>query len=444
MYCCIHVPDFPSQASLIDCGYRFSPRVEATAPGTIIIDLSGTERLLGDRKSIAQRIRTHVAECGFESNVSIASNPDAAHCAAKGFTGITIIPAGQEARRLGPLPVEVLELESDVQEVLESWGITDFKSFAALPTIPLTERLGQRGLHLQRLAQGAVMRELVPAERPASFEECEELEEAVELLEPLSFILNRVLEQLMRRLVQRSLATDHIEVELTLELHSDVDIKAATSTATTVTQYQRTIKLPVPTQDPKVFLKLVQLDLAAHPPNAPVKKVRIEAIPARLRLTQMGLFQPLAPEPAKLEITLARLRAVVGEQDAEGRSHVGFAMTTDTHRPDSFQVLPFSPKRKDVPGAASTQLALRVFRPPVIARVEITAEVPAWISFEGRRGKIAHALGPWRGAGEWWDAAGSWLRDEWDIRMDVDGQTALYRIYRDVANQQWFVRGMYD
>jgi protein ImuB len=444
MFACIHVPDFADGASLLDCAYCFSPRVEATSPGTIIIDLSGTERLFGNYKIIAQRIHTQVQQCGFESDVSIASNPDAAHYAAKGFAGITIIPAGQEAQRLGPLPVDVLELEPDIQDILDSWGITDFKSLAALPPIPLTERLGQRGLHLQRLAQGAFIRELVPAEPPASFEECEELEEAVELLEPLTFILNRLLEQLMHRLVQRALATDHIEVDLTLELHADVDLRAATVSTIGVTQYQRTVKLPVPTQDAKALLKLVQLDLAAHPPHAPVKKIRIEAIPARARLTQMGLFQPLAPEPAKLEITLARLRAVVGEQDAEERGHVGFPMITDTHRPDSFRVLPFNPKRKDAPGITSTRLALRVFRPPVLARVEVNADVPVWISFDGRRGKIVHALGPWRGAGEWWDAAGAWLHDEWDIRMDVDGQTALYRIYRDITNQQWFVQGLYD
>ena len=66
-----------------------------------------------------------------------------------------------------------------------------------------------------------------------------------------------------------------------------------------------------------MLLKLAQLDLAAHPPHAPVKKIKIEAIPARIRFTQAGLFQPLAPEPAKLEITMARIRAVVGETDSQ-------------------------------------------------------------------------------------------------------------------------------
>ena len=112
-----------------------------------------------------------------------------------GFQGITVIDPGDEARRLGTLPVEVLGLEADALETLHAWGIRTFKSLAALPTIPLTERLGQYGLHLQRLAQGAVMRELVPASLPESFQESTELEEPVELLEPLAFVVNRLLDQ---------------------------------------------------------------------------------------------------------------------------------------------------------------------------------------------------------------------------------------------------------
>jgi protein ImuB len=82
-------------------------------------------------------------------------------------------------------------------------------------------------------------------------------------------------------------------------------------------EYQRTLKLAAPSQDVKVLLKLLHLDLSAHPPEAPIKKITVEAFPARLRSVQAGLFQPLAPEPAKLEITLARLRDVVGAEDGQ-------------------------------------------------------------------------------------------------------------------------------
>jgi protein ImuB len=439
----IQADEDSAQGVLLDCAYRFSPRLETTSTGTVIIDLAGSERLLGDDKTVSAAILECVAEQGFECNVSIAANPDAALCAACGFAGITIIPAGDEARRLSCLPIEVLQPEPETLDVLLAWGIQDFKALAALPSIPLTERLGQYGLHLQRLAQGAVMRELVPAEPPAVFQECAELEESVELLEPLSFVLNRLLEQLIERLRARSLATDQIEIELLLEVHSDRDLNTMLSDAGEVF-HRRTIRLPVPTQDAKLLLKLLQLDLAAHSPHAPIKKIRIEAIPTRIRFTQAGLFQPLAPEPARLEVTLARLRAIVGEQSADGSHHVGFPSIVDSHCPDSFQVLPFSEARSK-PLPIAVRLALRMFRPAVPLRVELSAkQAPVWIGFGRKRGRVIHAAGPWRGGGKWWDATGEWLRDEWDVHIKIDEKAALYRIYRDLHTGKWFVEGMYD
>ena len=432
-----------AQAELIDAAYNFSPRIEATSLGTTILDLSGSERLLGTGKSIAQSILSEVTNRGFESNVAIADNPDTAHYAARGFKEITVIGPGDEAHSLSKLPVEVLGVEPDVLDVLDAWGISDFKSLAALPSIELTERLGQYGLHLQQLARGAAMRELVPAALPASFQESTELDEPIALLEPLAFALNRLLEHLMERLVERSLATDHIDIELTLEVHSDRDINGPVC-CSAPSVYQRTVKLPVPTQDGKVLLKLAQLDLAAHPPHAPVKKIKIEAIPARIRFTQTGLFQPLAPEPAKLEITMARLRAVVGEADSQNRNLVGFPALLDSNRPDHFHVVPPSAKQGD--GAEpSTRLALRRFRPVIPARVEVSAEqTPVWIGFSQRKGRVICASGPWRSGGQWWDAAGEWLREEWDINLTIDGYPALYRIFRDLATRNWFVEGIYD
>jgi protein ImuB len=431
-----------AQAALIDCGYNFSPHIEVTNPGTVIIDLIGSERLMGTGKTIAQLILGEVTKHGFESNVSIAANPDTAHYAARGFKGITIIEPSHEAQRLGALPVEVLGLEPDIQDVLHAWGIRTIKALAALPSIELTERLGQYGLHLQRLARGTVMRELVPDALPPTFQESTELEEPVDLLEPVAFVLNSLLEQIMNRLIERSLATDQIEIELMLELNSDRDVSAPVR-CTTLTAYQRTIKLPVPTQDGKVLLKLAQLDLAAHPPHAPVKKIKIQAIPARIRYAQTGLFQPLAPEPAKLEISMARIRAVVGETDSLNRQLVGFPALLDSHRPDHFQVMPPATKHRD--GQPSAKLALRRFRPAIPARVEVSAEqAPVWIGFSRRKGRVLHASGPWHSSGDWWDAAGEWKRDEWDVHIALDGCAALYRVFRDLQSKSWFVEGIYD
>jgi protein ImuB len=494
-----------AQSDLLACAGSFSPRAESTAPGTVLFDLTGAGRLLGSEREIARQVAGKAADYGFAANVALAANADTALHAARGFPGMTVVGDGEEAQRLAVLPVEVLEPSSETLDTFASWGIRDLRALAALPAVPLTQRLGQQGLHLQRLARGEIERELVPAVLPPSFQESLELEESVDLLEPLGFVINRLLDELISRLRERSLATDHLELNLGLEIHRDrqllaedlsADLTAPCATAEisgdTAALHQRTLKLPVPTQDSRVLLKLLQLDLAAHPPAAPVKKVSVELFPACVRTTQTGLFQPLAPEPAQLEITLARLRAAVGEKDEQGRERVGFAANTDSHRPDSFQVL----SRAEESGDSKTQrklrqreiqaclpapqLVLRRFRPPFTAWVEcseilpqtfgelfttkdtkdtkelgasetylqslrlIKDAIPATVIFNGTKARVTHACGPWRAAGSWWDRAAEWQRDEWDVALTLNGSSGLYRIFHDLASGQWFVEGMYD
>jgi protein ImuB len=432
-----------AQAKLIECAYNFSPRVEATAPGTIIFDLTGTERLMGNDNIIAALVRDQVKDHGFDCNVSIAANPDAAHCAAKGFKGVTLIDEGDEAWHLNLLPITVLDPEPEVLDVLNAWGIRNLKSLAALPTIQLTERLGQYGLHLQRLAQGAVLRELIPHELPKQFKETEEMEETIELLEPLCLAIKTLLCRLLGRLIDRSLATDRIDIDLSLEPHSDREANATPLRAALVT-YPRTVKVPVPVQDVDVLLNLIELDLSAHPPFAPVKKITVEATPARIRYTQAGLFQRLAPEPARLEIAMARIEVEFGATDSQGRGRVGFVTLLDSNHPDDFRVThsPAKPTPQAVSIAPAT--ALHRFRPAIPARVEVKDGTPVWVGFLQKRSKVVEASGPWQRDGEWWDTREKWLHDEWDIQLKVDDHCVTYRFYRDESTGRWFVEGIYD
>jgi protein ImuB len=440
--------ELPAHRALLDCGYGFAMRVESTCPGTVILDLSGAERLLGSPRQIAQQVAERSAEAGFEANIGIATNPDAACCAARGDAGTTIIAAGEEARRLGGLPVEILGLEPEVLDTLESWGIRDFKSLAALPQLELSQRLGQHGLHLQRLARGEVRRELVPEEPPERFLETLELGEAIDLLEPLGFVLNSLLQQLMTRLKSRSLATDEVRIHLELEVHADQQLEVNALPKAGEPLHQSRLKLPVPTQDGKVLLKLLQLDLAERPPWAPVRKVMIEAMAARLRTTQTNFFQPTGPEPARLEITLARLRAVLREADEEGRGRVGFPVVLDSYRPDSFAVLPTcAPKQNDQHRRKRPYVSLlpmRMFRPPMRARVQVLGYAPAVIAFKDIRARVTQASGPLRSDGEWWTGRHASQREEWDLELEISGAKSVYRIFREVQTDEWFVQGMYD
>jgi len=435
-----------AQAALLDSTSAFSPSVEDTVQGAVTLDIAGTERAFGPPAKLAQEIADAAKQVGLDVNVAVAANADAALVAAKGCHGIDVIPTGGEAERLAELPLDVLSPTPEQAEIFESWGIRRCGDLAALPAVPLVERLGQTGLHLQQLARGVVVRTLVPTVAPMQLLESFELEDAVTDLESLAFILNRLLEQLTRRLMARTLAAEEISLRLDLEIHSDRDIHKESARPEDAT-FERVLKFPVPMQDARTLRKLIQLDLAAHNPSAPVKRVTLEAKPTRCRYTQAGLFTPLAPEPERLEVTLARLRAVVGEADEQGRSRVGSPELRDSHRADNFRVVAFNPQQ-DIATAHKqfndTAVALRMFRPPVPARVRCRENKPVSVSFATLSANVLSASGPWAGSGSWWNTTQKWQREEWDVAAQLPTGIGLYRLFRDLQQGAWFVEGLYD
>ena len=103
-------------------------------------------------------------------------------------------------------------------ETLERWGVRTCEALAELPLLELSERLGQQGVQLHEWARGASVRSLVLAEPKLCFEEEMELEYAVEELEPLAFLLGRLLDQLCARLAARSLGACAIRLRFELDI----------------------------------------------------------------------------------------------------------------------------------------------------------------------------------------------------------------------------------
>jgi protein ImuB len=476
-----------AHAVLLDCAQSFSPRVEGAAADTAILDLAGMESLFGKLPEIACDLFRRSAGLGLDVNVAVASNPDAAVLAARGFSGVTVIPLGQEAEFLGSLPVEVLfadrgegkegqgKKKEDEQQkesnrllaTFERWGVRHLNTLATLPEVELSERLGQEGLRLQQLARGAASRTLVPVEAPAVFEEAVELEYPIVLLEPLAFLLNRLLEQVCARLTSRALATQELRLTLELENLTGADpqcdtfgIPSESDESCNAVQlseqhfvsgrqskFCRTLRLPLPMLDSKLFLKLLQLDLNAHPPGAPIVKIHLAAEPARPRSAQGGLFLPPSPEPEKLELTLARIAGLVGE------SRVGSPELLDTHRAEGFRMRRFvsgaTPETNCQKAPAedkSAVTALRMFRPSLRATVTLENGELARIVCSKKKevqGSVLWKAGPWRSSGDWWERE-AWARDEWDIALQNIDEVTLYRLVHDLLGGGWFVEGTYD
>jgi protein ImuB len=475
-----------AHATLLDCAQSFSPEVEDTSRGIVLLNLAGLAPLLGPQPKIARDLMQRISQFGLEANIAVASNPDAALLAARGFAGVTLIPEGREAERLGDLPVDVLleSFSSDPEEAarwvetFDRWGIRKLRALAALPEVPVSERLGQQGLRLQKLARGAAARKLRVLEPQLIFAESVDLEYPIMLLEPLAFLLNSMLEQVCARLRARALAAQELRLELELATTQSNDGELCTSTvARDVTRnfirpFIRTLRLPMPMLDAKVFLKLLQLDLQAHPPGAPIVKIHLSAEPTRPRALQSGLFQPVFPEPEKLELTLARIAGIVGD------NRVGSVELLDTHREGAFAVRHFAPlecsaestllnkakpsrkqnKSMSMPVLENNKLeenaqdqmsaviALRLFRPPLFVSVTLREAKPVrmqCLQREDIAGEIIWTAGPWRSSGDWSEQEG-WAREEWDIALSAQSGLVLYRLVQDKFSGKWFLEGTYD
>jgi protein ImuB len=459
--------------ALLDLGWSVSPRVEDSAPDTIVLDLVGLSGLFGVEEKIAQELAKRGSGLGLSARIAVAENIEVAILASRGLPGITLIPPGEEAQRLSALPVHTLLPVPEILETLTRWGVETCGRLAALPVIQLSERLGQPGVRLHTLARGALVRSLVLAKPSDNFQEEMELDDSVEELESLSFVLGRLLDQLCERLAARSLSARSIRMEFELERSFEKGLQLsahADQHKLIPRKFEKSLALPVPIRDSKLLLKLVRLRLQSDPPPAAVIKIALCAEADRVRTTQRGLFLPASPEPEKLELTMARLANLVGD------GNVGSPLLMDTHRPDAIRMKRFrlaqeaaggrrrrtcAPADKPVGKNSSASRTVkpakgfRLLRPSVPARVELLDGLPVRVFFYGARGEIVAASGPWRTSGEWWQDP--WDQAEWDVEVrfssgaqknkrasNPGSERGLYLIYYDLRQQGWFLRGMYD
>jgi protein ImuB len=204
-------------------------------------------------------------------------------------------------------------------------------------------------------------------------------------------------------------------------------------------QHERTVRPALPLQDTATLLKLLQLDLETHPPSAGIVGLELHAQSAAPYRAQHGLFLPQAPEPGQLEVMLARMRKLLGEQ------RVGSPELTDDHRPNAFRMVPFEPpppSRSERP-SLSTPVALRVSRPPHMVGVSLANHAPVRVFWDGAAYAVRDAAGPVRVSGQWWSEA-NWCREEWDVRLENGTIERLCRIAFDPCSRCWYLQGTYD
>ncbi|HKT81522.1 MAG TPA: hypothetical protein VJP86_14950 [Vicinamibacterales bacterium] len=441
-----------ASATLEQLARDFSPRIEMPGASVVMLDVSGLERLLGPPQEIADALSAVLGKTSAgPSTIAIAASRIAAQLLAIASNGCLVVPPGEEAAALAPLPLDTLAhlgAPPDLLKIVERWGITTLGAFAALPPSQLSGRIGQHGLLWQHAARGESTRPLVPALPEDRFEAMLDLEWPVEGIEPLAFVLGRLLDPLCARLELRDRAAAVLEVRLRLAASRE--------------WRRRRLELPTPIREPRMLRTLICLDLEGHP------EVLNDAAGAVHGIDRLGLF--IEPTPGRIEqgslltrptiapdaaaTLMARLRAFMGHD------RCGVAQLIDTHRPDTFAMSEFVPPRegrtrdagstgRGSPRGSSVQ-AIRRLRQPIPARVTVDRGRPVRVITDRRGwsgGRVTWCAGPWRSSGDWWRPAERppherpYSRQEWDVALN-DG--ARYRLHQDRQRDEWFIEAVLD
>jgi len=467
MFAAVYAAEGCDVGVLVDVGRAFSPRLEAHLPREVVLDVDGLTRLFGDARTIATEIRRTAADRKLRVRVAVAGSRVAARLVVRHRAGITVIdpgdgPAGEaDTAAVADVPIELLlevmpspdgttadaervREDQDRVRTLRRWGLRTMGELAALPPDDVAARLGEAGARWWHIARGEDHQPLVPALSEEQFEQSLDLEWPIEGLEPLSFVLGRLLEPLAAHLERRDRGVAVLHVRLHL---------------VNKTVHEQSLQLPTPMRDPKSLRTIALLALESNPPAAGIDRVTVTADPTPARVLQHSLLTRPVPMPEEIATLMARLNALMGE----GRC--GAPAQVDSWRPGACAVTLYAPDTTtraatpvlSTPAGQSTTtspaMALRRFRFPIPARVTVEQGKPVRVATDRRGmagGRVEMAAGPWRTSGQWWEdgktsqapsAVIPWDRDEWDVTLS-DGAT--YRVFTERGTRAWFVDGLFD
>ena len=261
-----------AHSALLDAAESVSPVAESGEPGCVWIDLAGLHRIYNGEEEITAELVRCVRRVGMESAVGVAANKELAHLAAR-CGGVRVIEAGREREFLNWLPLDMLSLgKSDRGDDLETtfarWGMRRLGELARLNPDAVGTRLGHRGVELVRLARGGSHAPLVPRRRAELFVESIELEYEIENLEPLGFVMRAMLERLAERLAMRGLVAGDITLAFGMSGHRSFNRQVAVAAPSNdVRAILTLINLSLEAAPPEAAVESIRIEVAPRVPR---------------------------------------------------------------------------------------------------------------------------------------------------------------------------------
>lgn len=441
---------------------RFSPLVgieESDAAESLWLELAGLDHLAGGESALAETILDEFAQAGLITQAALAGTPGAAwalaHFAPTGDrsigrsqnvaneqpsgrkhghvslrtterAGLRIVPPGNEAKALAPLPVEALRLSEETIHWLHLLGIRTLGLLAGIDRAELASRLGPEWCRRWDQATGKLF-ESIPACRPTpEFSVRRTFEDPVSDRKALESILELLLRQLARSLERRGRGAMRLRCRLDSSEGPPAEFLVGLFEASASAGHLF----------PLVCLPLERMTLAA-----PVEAVTVEAVlTAPLERTQATFFDmPARRRSRELASLVERLAGRLGPQ-AVLRTNLIF----DAQPEAAFRYarwLDGAGRARSIPIEHLPPRPLQLFRTPLAVTVEAdpTDGPPSNILWQGHWHEILHRWGPERIETGWWRGPRI-ARDYY--RIETSAGTHFW-LFRRLGDGRWFLHGAF-
>ncbi|MFO8035425.1 MAG: DNA polymerase IV [Anaerolineales bacterium] len=288
--------------------YDLTDQVEQLSIDEAFLDISPIE---GSPQKTAEKLQRQIRETyALPSSLGIASNKLVAkiatdvgklsHSGGGPPNAITVVPPGEEAAFLDPLPVDMLwGVGPKTKEQLGKIGIQTIGDLARYPTLELAKELGKHGYDLSKRAQGEDDRPIVTERTMKSVSHettfSEDIGKKAKVLETLNSLAHKVARRLQKNKTKGR----------------TIHIKLRWSDFQTLTR-QNTLDLP--TDDPYIIIQEAEhlLDGVWKEGNK-VRLVGVGVSNLNTQAQQLTLWDPAVKKDLDLQKVLDTLREKYGE-----------------------------------------------------------------------------------------------------------------------------------
>jgi protein ImuB len=412
---------------------------EANGADGFFLDIAGAAHLFGGEEKLLADLATKLQKnFGLPARLAVADTPGAAWALSRFHkTSACVLPSGQEAAAMAPLPIAALRLAPDTRSLLRRLGFKTVGSLLDKPRAPFAARFPTELLRRVDQALGRIDEPLVPIVAPPVYHALRYLIEPIFTHDAIIAHANRLMQTLIHVLTRDDAGARGLRLCL-------YNVDGAVETID--------IGLTLPTRSVAHVARLIALKLEALAATCDAG-FGFEAIglavtcaePMPARQTELTSVTEDGNRTERCASLIDALRQRLGPHSVRRFEPVA------SHLPERAEVLP--PIEGEATAWPEPEQKPRplLLLPHAEPAEDVTALVPDGpprrFSWRGVTYDVTGAQGPERIAGEWWrHREPKPTRDYYLVEDSAGHRFWLFRegLYgRETAQAQWFVHGLF-